>query len=235
MAVSGKAYSNGLFQILDDDQASEPDWTVSNGLVVPMDSGAVVLCSRERWGLVSVAVEAYDRRPAEADDPDGTAGGELWDDIVEISIRSAHGPLLVENVGAWIGGNHDDLPRLDTTGPGWYRLRVHTRHRDVELDSDDDEAGPADEFRLVVWPDEEPRPPLLIRLTDRTGYDSRLSAIAADDTVPDEDEAPPQHDPGPALFDIVEDTDGQGQRYERLAEASSPRPQTTTLNKPDRG
>ena len=60
------------------------------------------------------------------------------------------------------------LPRIDTAGPGDYRLRVHARNRDVPAFDSDGAESSADEYLIVSWP-EASRPPWLIRLTDMRG------------------------------------------------------------------
>lgn len=147
-------------------------WAGSNGLVLTAEHGAVVLTS-EFMGLVDVVVDVHETRPAGADDPYGLTGGQDWDDIVEVSVHSVVGPLLVRPLDG-----EADLPRLDAAGPGEYRLRVHARNRDLPGTDAEGLESSTDEYRLVCWP-EPAWGTFPIRLTDRRGADLRLSAALA--------------------------------------------------------
>jgi hypothetical protein len=145
-------------------------WDQSNGLAVTADHGAVILTS-EYVGSVHVTVDPRDARPTEADDPYGLTDGQSWDEIVEISLTCEKGPLLIAPLD-----DTADLPRLDTRGPGSYRLRVHARNRDVPAYDADGLEFSTDAYLIVSWP-ENPRPALPIRLTDQRGFNVRLSLL----------------------------------------------------------
>lgn len=107
-------------------------------------------------------------------------GGLDWDDVVEVSVVCHTGPLQVWPIDDedWV----NDLPRLDTVGPGPYRVRVHARNRDIAGPDPDGFGSATDEYVIVSWP-EPVQPPLLIRLTDLRGFATRASQLPAESVV----------------------------------------------------
>jgi hypothetical protein len=162
------------FWIYEPERLPDADtWDQSSGLVVTAEHGLVVLTS-EYPGQITVTVDARDARPPQADAPDGLGGDRDWDDIVEASVVCHTGPLRVAPIddADWV----DDLPRLDTVGPGPYRVRVHARNRDVAGPDPDGFGSATDEYLIVSWPEPD-QPPLLIKLTDRRGFSTRASLL----------------------------------------------------------
>jgi hypothetical protein len=144
-------------------------WDFSNGLVLTASVGATILTG-EAYGDIHVALHIWDVRPPLADDPYGLTDRQEWDDIVEASILCEEGNLAV--VSSSTAAVH--LPKLDTCGPGTYRVRVHVRGRDTPHIDPDGFPHPTDEFLIVSWP-EPMHPTLPIRLADRKGASVRLS------------------------------------------------------------
>lgn len=162
-------FGHNQFWIFETELLPDPDtWDPSNGLAVTAEHGAVILTS-EYMGDVQVTVDARQERPAEADDPNGLCDGRNWDDIVEISVTCVTGPMRVLPVEGDV-----DLPRLDTRGPGGYRLRIHARNRDVPILDDEGLESSTDEYLIVSWPAPSGHS-LSIRLTDQRGIGTRWS------------------------------------------------------------
>jgi len=137
---------SGQFWIQDGDTFPPVEtWDQSNGLVV----------------LAS--------RPSYAEDGYALGGDVAWDEIVEASVTCREGPLRVCSESDGFA----DLPRLDSTGPGTYRLRVHAINRNRPAYDADGFAAPTDRYLIVAWP-EPPAPPVLIRVSDRRGCDLRM-------------------------------------------------------------
>lgn len=109
-------------------------------------------------GPVDVEVRVLDQRPEPTADP-GT-----WEEIAEISVEATEVPLLV------VGGEDGLGPgaRLDTTGPGTYRLRVHAAGRRIAYDAVVTE--PVERYLVQAWPEEhtEPTPVALERAPTRS-------------------------------------------------------------------
>lgn len=92
--------------------------------------------------------------------------GPEWETSVEVSLYSTCGRLGVQPWG--------DVPppigiRVDLTpgGPGWYRVRVDARGRDVASTHNTVEAW-VEEHRITVWP-EAPQVDYVHRVTDAFG------------------------------------------------------------------
>jgi hypothetical protein len=163
-------HGSGQFWIQDGDTFPPVEtWDQSNGLLVLASEGAAVITG-EANGPITVSVDVRTSRPADAEDGYALGGDIAWDDIVEASVTCLEGPLLVCSEGTGFA----NLPRLDSTGPGTYRLRVHAINRDRPAYDTDGFAAPTDRYLIVAWP-EPPATPLLIRLSDRAGYNTRGS------------------------------------------------------------
>ncbi|MBJ6636795.1 hypothetical protein H4K36_00360 [Streptomyces sp. DHE7-1] len=76
-------------------------------------------------------------------DPEGAE----WDDIVEVSLHSVSGELMVRGL---MDDLDEELPVLSFDGPGDYRLRIHARGRDTAIDLAPDEV--TEYYLIQVWP-----------------------------------------------------------------------------------
>ncbi|MGI5187539.1 hypothetical protein ACQEVI_05265 [Promicromonospora sp. CA-289599] len=68
-----------------------------------------------------------------------------WQDAAEFSV-------LVRDKTAYVGGfsqDHRTASRIDSAGPGWYRLRVHAKGRAAAPDLV--VAEPTEEYLIQVW------------------------------------------------------------------------------------
>jgi hypothetical protein len=163
-------HGSGQFWIQDGETFPPVEtWDQSNGLLVLASVGAAVLTGPAN-GPITVSVDVRTSRPADADDGYALGGDVPWDDIVEAGVTCREGPLQVcaEPTG------FADLPRLDSSGPGSYRLRLHAINRDRPAHDADGFPVPTDRYLIVAWP-EPPATPLLIRLSDLAGYNTRGS------------------------------------------------------------
>jgi hypothetical protein len=154
----------------------------STGLAGAMHNCALICTGADR-GPVTVTAEALDTAPDLADVDD-------WDDVAEISLTAPVGRLAVHQLLYLPGETPPDLPVLSPTGPGTYRLRIHTRGRDAHHDQVVD--TPTEEYHLVCWP-APPTGALIIRATDRCGYGLRLAALTTPPAPPTP--SSPVHDP----------------------------------------
>lgn len=170
--------NDGMFAIADD--AGVPvetaDW--SNGLAAPMDHGAWILTGIHT-GRVRVRARALGQVP-----PADTA---TWEEIVEISVRSADGDLRIRSGYAI---TPDDLPVLSARGPGWYRIRVHARGRAANPDGVSDE--PAEDYLITAWPQQQ-EPPGIIRTSTMIEEALRTRSRA----TPGETVSDPVQEPAP--------------------------------------
>ncbi|MFD0967467.1 hypothetical protein [Plantactinospora endophytica] len=134
-----------FFALTDPDPPPRWHWqanTRDNGLVGVTD-GALLVRTGCRSGWVDLTVELRVERPAAA-----TSG---WDEVVEVSYRSAVGQSHVRSAR----GGGTDFPRISFRGPGNYRIRVHARGRHGPAGRTlagrtvDDRA---EEYLCQVWP-----------------------------------------------------------------------------------
>lgn len=91
-------------------------------------------------GVVRLTCVALDEAPAEVD-PD-------WEDICEVSLHTTDMPLLA--TGWEVGADVEKADRLDGHGSGTYRLRVHARGRDTDVDGAVFE--PVEDYLILGWP-----------------------------------------------------------------------------------
>jgi hypothetical protein len=87
---------------------------------------------------------------------------EGWDEVVEIDMRfegeaTLFGAVLHES---------SEIPPLPADA---YRLRVHTRGRDLGHEEWIVDGDPVEEHLLIAWPTPNGRPPVLHRLADAFG------------------------------------------------------------------
>ena len=106
-----------------------------NGLVCPLDAGAVVLTGTDT-GFITVGVSLLDSEPEFALDG--------WEDAVDVSVHAPKGQLAVDGFD-----QTPSLPELSTAGPGWYRIRCMARGRLSEFNTISLES--TEEHLLLVW------------------------------------------------------------------------------------
>ncbi|MEU1393823.1 MULTISPECIES: hypothetical protein [unclassified Nonomuraea] len=136
-----EGYGNGLI-VVDD----EPDGaTIFTGIAI---------------GVVDVEVQLTDEPP----------GIDLdnWEEIVEVSIESTSGSLIV----CGLDGDLPDLPNLAHHGEGFYRLRVHARGRDTDPDGTASTPLPFEHYLIIAWPAPY-APELAFKHTDAIGHQRR--------------------------------------------------------------
>ncbi|MEV0096479.1 hypothetical protein [Streptomyces sp. NPDC050738] len=94
---------------------------------------------------------------------------EGWETVVEVSVFSSSGMLRLFQ---WGGEVVDEAGNFATAGPGWYRVRAHTRGRDSG------DADGAEEHLLISWP-APPQADVVHRADDtfaRSHYDPQRPA-----------------------------------------------------------
>jgi hypothetical protein len=155
-----------LFGVVDrgDIAIETADW--STGLIVELASGALIHTGIDR-GYVRVTTDVRPTAPEQIDPGP-------WDDIVEATVHASHGELRIHRLEYGAFDEPPPLPLLSPNGPGSYRLRAHTRGRDLHYD--EVQYDPGEDYLLTIWP-AEPASHLIIRATDRCGYSLRLSSL----------------------------------------------------------
>jgi hypothetical protein len=153
------------FWLLDTGQRPRPSIRPDNGLV-GAGAGAAIVSTGIHTGVVALSVQVRDRAPG----PDDDLGG--WDEVVDLSLAAPAGQVRP----AALMSDTDPFPALTAAGPGDYRIRVHARGRDRNIDGVDEE--PAEEYHIVVWP-QAPEPELVHRQSDAYGGSMRRSVAAA--------------------------------------------------------
>ncbi len=153
-----------------------------NGLVDGQRGGAVIHVGIHT-GSVAASVEVHSGPPAEVD-TDG------WDEVAEVSWLAITGDMLLKGPDS-ATYLHVPVP------PGPYRLRVHARERDHNVDGVDEE--PVERYHLVIWPGER-APEVVYQQTDR--YGAALRERAAADPPPEPDWA----DPAPTREQLLAET-----------------------------
>lgn len=153
----------------------------TNGLVDPVGGGALIHTGIAA-GVVAIAVEARARPPS-------TVETDSWDEVVEISLvvddasssqreddpLERFRPLLpspVMKVGALMA-EYPDLPALNPAGAGPYRVCVHARSRDHNIDGVDHQ--PNEHYLVLAWPGPK-GPETVHKQTDRYGFSVRSAA-----------------------------------------------------------
>ncbi|MDT0471385.1 hypothetical protein ACIQKE_22795 [Streptomyces griseoviridis] len=140
MATARNVYvPEGTFGVLDAGEipVQTADW--SNRLAVPMSQGALIVTGIHT-GAIRTTATALTGPPAASRD-------DSWEEIAEVSVRVPTGLLRVESLEQ---GPADGLALLSPAGPGWYRLRVHARGRNVLPEKAS--AEPVEDYLLVTWP-----------------------------------------------------------------------------------
>jgi hypothetical protein len=116
----------------------------SNGLVLTgrMQPGIAIIFTGVHTGKVAVSVEVYDTQPEQLNTAD-------WEEVVEASMEAITGRVMVTG-GPTAGMPPDHLPVLSASGAGPYRVRVHARGRDTNVDGTAFE--PVEDYLVMVWP-----------------------------------------------------------------------------------
>lgn len=129
----------GSFGVLDAGEipVETADW--SNGLAVPMAHGLLVVTGIHTGEIRATATPLTGPPPGPADD--------VWEEIVEVSVHAPKGRLQIESLER---GPAEGLASLSPVGPGWYRLRVHARGRNILPDKVS--AEPVEDYLLLAWP-----------------------------------------------------------------------------------
>ncbi|MGW1539820.1 hypothetical protein ACWCPM_06070 [Streptomyces sp. NPDC002309] len=127
------------FNISDENGPTGPDLGHKHNGLVQVTDGITVVLTGIHTGDVHVSITHYEAEPA----PDN---GD-WQEIVEISVHSASGDLMVRGL---MDDLDEELPVLSFTGPGNYRLRIHARGRDTAIDLAPDEV--TEWYLIQAWP-----------------------------------------------------------------------------------
>ncbi|MBT2515447.1 hypothetical protein [Arthrobacter sp. ISL-30] len=128
-----------LYSLVDDNIPAIPSpqqLKDCNGLVCPLDAGAVILTGTDT-GFITVGVSLLDS------EPEFSLNG--WEEAVDVSIHAPKGQLAVDGFN-----DTPSLPELSTAGPGWYRIRCLARGRLSEFNTISIES--TEEHLLLVWP-----------------------------------------------------------------------------------
>jgi hypothetical protein len=114
-------------------------------------------------GQVKLMIQVRDGQPLRID--------WGWDEVVEVTLHASVGDV---NVASIMGiGMPPSYPRLTPQGPGDYRIRVHARGRDTDIDGTAFE--PFEEYLIQLWPAPS-APEKIYKATDRYGEQLRQSA-----------------------------------------------------------
>ncbi|MFI0192023.1 hypothetical protein ACH4PW_31320 [Streptomyces sp. NPDC017082] len=127
------------FRISDEHGPVGPDMRRQHNGLIEVEDGIATILTGIHTGDVDVTVTFH----ADAPQP-GDVG---WEEIVEVSLHSASGELLVRGLMADLD---EELPELSFNGPGDYRLRIHARGRDTAVDLTPDDV--TEWYLIQVWP-----------------------------------------------------------------------------------
>lgn len=72
-----------------------------------------------------------------------------WDEISEVTFKSTTGEAYLDTTN----GPADQDENLAHAGPGKYRLRVHSRGRDLDPDGVEGDGEPGEEYLIQMWPE----------------------------------------------------------------------------------
>jgi hypothetical protein len=127
----------------------------------------VVVHTGIHTGVVSVMVETLDVPPPRVDLD--------WEEVAEVTLHASQGRV---RIGTALGtGVPDALSEVLTPGgPGDYRVRVHARGRDTDIDGS--AFTPFEEYAIQLWP-APPAADTVYKATDRYGAELRLLAERA--------------------------------------------------------
>ncbi|MEU5201160.1 hypothetical protein AB0G86_45190 [Streptomyces scabiei] len=107
-------------------------------------SGYLTIMSGTHSGYITLAIECRDNEPPQ--------DFKAWESVVDVSHHSEKGimfPLL------WAGDTLREAGNLARKGPGWYRIRIHTRGRDEgrQLSAVPELPDyPVEEHLITIWP-----------------------------------------------------------------------------------
>lgn len=136
------------FAVANENWGDEPLQANAACLVFEPRTSRVAVLSGIATGPVTVETQALTSAPP------GVADG--WEDVAEVSLTIGDRPLEV--VG-WNEALGEDA-RLDASGPGTYRIRVHANGRDTAPDGSVFE--PVEQYLIQAWPAPH-APPVTIR------------------------------------------------------------------------
>ncbi|GAA2655595.1 hypothetical protein [Nonomuraea recticatena] len=111
--------------------------------LVGSERGALAIWAADESGHACVTGESYAKPP-----PLETKG---WDEVVEVGYESPSGSLVI------VDNQATALPDLTPGGPGFYRVRVHLRGRELVYQVPDPPDG-AVELLVMVFPGKETEP-----------------------------------------------------------------------------
>ncbi|MEV7817522.1 hypothetical protein AB0P05_43865 [Streptomyces flaveolus] len=143
------------FQISDEDGPTGPDLPREHNSLIEVQDGIATI----HTGDIDVTVTCHTQAPQ--------PGDEVWEEIVEVSLHSVSGELMVRGL---MDDLDEELPVLSFAGPGDYRLRIHARGRDTAIDLAPDEV--TEWYLIQVWP-ALPQDVAVIRQTDTYGASVR--------------------------------------------------------------
>jgi hypothetical protein len=114
-------------------------------------------------GYVGLTLQIWRRAPKRLD--------LEWDEVVEITLRSSGGRV---HVATLLGeGVPQSLPSVTPQGAGTYRLRVHARRRDNDIDGA--AFQPLEHYMIQIWPSTSAAD-TVHKATDRYGAQRRMPA-----------------------------------------------------------
>ncbi|MGW4439112.1 hypothetical protein ACWELO_25685 [Streptomyces sp. NPDC004596] len=143
------------FQISDEDGPAGPDLPRTHNGLLEVQDGIATVHTGIHTGDVDVTVTLH----TDAPEPGGTG----WEEIVEVSLHSVSGELMVRGL---MDDLDEELPVLSFAGPGDYRLRIHARGRDTATDHAPCEV--TEHYLLQAWP-APAQGARVLRQTDRYG------------------------------------------------------------------
>jgi hypothetical protein len=135
-----------------------------NGLISAHELLAVVMTGTE-FGPVGVTVDWRDSEPALELDS--------WDEVVDVSM------VFEEEQAVVFGPNDRDGWELPALPVGNYRIRAHSRGRDLGHEWRTVEGEPVEEHLLMAWP-APMAPEIRHKLTDRYGAEIRQRVMPDD-------------------------------------------------------
>ncbi|MEU7428589.1 hypothetical protein [Streptomyces sp. NPDC040750] len=148
------------FRISDEYGPAGPDLPRRHNGLIEVEDGIATILTGIHTGDVDVTVTFHTDAPQ--------PGDSEWEEIVEVSMRSASGDLMVRGLMADLD---EELPELSFSGPGDYRLRVHARGRDTAVDLAPDDV--TEWYLIQVWP-APPQETAVLRQSD--DYDASVRA-----------------------------------------------------------
>ena len=124
----------------------------------------VVVHTGIHTGAVTVTVETLDAPPPAVD--------RNWEEVAEVTLHASRGRVRIGTVlGTGVPDALSDV--LTPGGPGDYRVRVHARGRDTDIDGT--ALTPFEDYAIQLWP-APPAPETVYKATDRYGTELRRAA-----------------------------------------------------------